>query len=339
MKPNEIDYDNLTFSFTETKSMYVSKSKLGEKWRKGKLVHYNDIKISPAATILNYGQGLFEGMKAYRTKNNEIIMFRPGENAKRAANGCLRLSMPEISKSVFLDGVTSVVRDNIDYIPSTEKGALYVRPIIFGSGEGLGVAPSSDYTFMVYCSPVGPYFKGGLTPIKLIVTNDYHRAPLKGTGGVKAVGNYVPGMLPSGMAKKQGYAEVIYLDAAEEKYIEEVGAANFFAIFGNKLVTPKLTGSILPGITRDSVLFLAQNKLGMQVEERRISIDEALKADEVFCAGTAAIISPIGSIKYQNNEYEFSESKVGNTTRELYDILTEIQFGEIEDEYGWITKL
>ena len=287
----------------------------------------------------NYGQGLFEGMKAYRTKNNEIIMFRPEENAKRAANGCLRLSMPEISESVFLDGVTNVVKDNIDYIPTTEKGALYVRPIIFGSGEGLGVAPSSDYTFMVYCSPVGPYFKGGLTPIKLIVTNDYHRAPLKGTGGVKAVGNYVPGMLPSGVAKKQGYAEVIYLDAAEEKYIEEVGAANFFAIFGNKLVTPNLTGSILPGITRDSVLFLAKNELNMDVEERRISIDEVMEADEIFCAGTAAIISPIGSIRYKDNKYNFSNGEVGKITNKLYNFLTDIQFGNRNDDYGWIKKL
>ena len=247
--------------------------------------------------------------------------------------------MPEISEEIFLDGVWKVVKDNIDYIPNTEKGALYVRPIIFGSGEGLGVAPSSEYTFMVYCSPVGPYFKGGLSPIKLIVTQDYHRAPLKGTGGVKAVGNYVPGMLPSGIAKKQGYAEVIYLDAAEEKFIEEVGAANFFAVFGNKLITPELTGSILPGITRDSVLFLAKNKLGMEIEERRISIDDALKADEVFCAGTAAIISPIGSIKYQEKEYQFSESNVSKVTGKLYDILTGIQFGEDKDEYGWITKL
>ena len=339
MKPNQIDYDNLTFSFTETKSMYVSKCRLNQSWKEGKLVPFNDVKISPAATILNYGQGLFEGMKAYRTKNDEIIMFRPDQNAKRAANGCLRLSMPEISEKIFLDGVTKVVKDNVDYIPNTEKGALYVRPIIFGSGEGLGVAPSSEYTFMVYCSPVGPYFKGGLSPIKLIVTQDYHRAPLKGTGGVKAVGNYVPGMLPSGIAKKQGYAEVIYLDAAEEKFIEEVGAANFFAVFGNKLITPELTGSILPGITRDSVLFLAKNKLGMEIEEKRISIDDALKADEVFCAGTAAIISPIGSIKYQEKEYQFSESNVGKVTGKLYDILTGIQFGEDKDEYGWITKL
>ena len=339
MRPDEIDYDNLTFSFTETKSMYVSKCKINEKWEKGKLIPFNEFKISPAATILNYGQGLFEGLKAYKTDSDEIIMFRPEQNAKRAASGCVRLSMPEISKDVFLDGVKSVVKDNVDYIPNTEKGALYVRPIIFGSGEGLGVAPSSDYIFMVYCSPVGPYFKGGLTPIKLIVTNDYHRAPLKGTGGVKAVGNYVPGMLPSGLAKEKGYAEVVYLDAAEEKYIEEVGAANFFAIFENKLVTPELTGSILPGITRDSVLYLAKEMLGMQVEERRMSINEVLGADEIFCAGTAAIISPIGSINYNEKDYNFSDGEVGKITKELYDILTGIQFGKDEDKYGWITKL
>ena len=270
------DFSNLPFGRVFSDHMFICKYKNGS-WDDSEILPYGPIHMMPGFQVLHYGQAVFEGMKAYRTKSNEIIMFRPKENARRAANGCLRLSMPEITENIFLDGVTSIVRDNIEYIPSSDKGALYVRPIIFGSGEGLGVAPSSEYTFMVYCSPVGPYFKGGLSPIKLIVTNDYHRAPLKGTGGVKAVGNYVPGMLPSGQAKKHGFAEVIYLDAAEEKFIEEVGAANFFAIYGNKLVTPKLTGSILPGITRDSVLFLAKNKLGMEIEERRISIDEALR--------------------------------------------------------------
>jgi branched-chain amino acid aminotransferase len=216
---------------------------------------------------------------------------------------------------------------------------LYVRPIIFGSGEGVGVAPSTEYMFVVYVSPVGPYFKGGLAPIKLIVTNDYHRAPLKGTGGVKAIGNYVPGMLPSGLAKKDGYAEVIYLDAAEEKYIEEVGAANFFAVIGGKLITPELTGSILPGVTRESVIQLAEEKMGMIVEERRISVEEALNAEEVFCAGTAAIIAPIGSINYQGKDVTFSEGSIGNVTETLYDALTAIQFGTVEDEFGWMTEI
>jgi branched-chain amino acid aminotransferase len=247
--------------------------------------------------------------------------------------------MPEIPKNIFLEAVKNVVQDNSDYIPPTEKGALYIRPIIFGSAEGLGVAPSTEYTFMVYCSPVGPYFKGGLAPIKLIVSTQYHRAPLKGTGGVKAIGNYVPGMLPSGDAKKKGFAEIIYLDAAEEKYVEEVGAANFFAIIDGEMITPKLTGSILPGITRDSVIHIAKEKLGLDVEERRISIDEAMAAEEVFCAGTAAIISPIGSIKYNNKEHLFSNGDVGPITRELYGILTGIQYGNDKDPFGWIIEL
>ena len=209
MKPNEIDFDNLTFSFTETKSMYVAKCKQNSKWEKGKIVPFGNLSLSPAATVLNYGQGLFEGMKAYRWESGKIAMFRPERNARRAAKSCNRLSMPEIPEELFLDAVKKVVRDNADYIPSTTQGALYVRPIIFGSGEGVGVAPSTEYMFVVYVSPVGPYFKGKLKPIKLVVTNDYHRAPLKGTGGVKAIGNYVPGMLPSGLAKKDGYAEVI----------------------------------------------------------------------------------------------------------------------------------
>ena len=339
MKTNNINFDDLTFTFTETRSMYVTKCKQGDDWDTGELFPYGNISISPASTVLNYGQGLFEGMKAYRTNDGRILLFRPEKNAERAAKGCLRLSMPEIPKNIFMDAVKKVVNDNSDYIPPTEKGALYIRPIIFGSAEGLGVAPSTEYTFMVYCSPVGPYFKGGLSPIKLIVSTDYHRAPLKGTGGVKAIGNYVPGMLPSGNAKKKGFAEIIYLDAAEEKYVEEVGAANFFAIIDGKIITPKLTGSILPGITRDSVMHIAKEKLGMDIEERRISIDEVMKADEVFCAGTAAIISPIGSITYDGKEYIFSNGDVGNVTRKLYDILTGMQFGTDSDPFNWILEL
>ena len=339
MKSENVDLDNLTFSFTQTRSMYVARCELGGEWKSGSIVPFDELRISPAAGVLNYGQGLFEGMKAYKWDNGNIMMFRPEKNAERAASGCSRLSMPEIPKNLFLDAAKKVVRDNADYIPNTKQGALYVRPIIFGSGEGVGVAPSTEYMFVVYVSPVGPYFKGGLAPIKLIVTNDYHRAPLKGTGGVKAIGNYVPGMLPSGLAKKQGYSEVIYLDAAEEKYIEEVGAANFFAIIDGKVITPELTGSILPGVTRESILDLAHEKMGMEIEERRISVDEALSADEVFCAGTAAIIAPIGSINYQGKEHIFSDGMVGRITKELYDVLTAIQFGSGKDEFEWMTEI
>jgi len=339
VKPDEVDFENLTFSFTQTRSMYVAKCNLGEEWQSGKLMPFENLSLSPAAVVLSYGQGLFEGMKAYKWDDGRIAMFRPEMNAKRAANGCTRLSMPEIPSSLFLDAVKKVVRDNADYIPNTEQGALYVRPIIFGSGEGVGVAPSNEYHFIVYVSPVGPYFKGGLKPIKLIVTNDFHRAPLKGTGGVKAIGNYVPGMLPSSLAKSKGYAEVIYLDAAEEKYIEEVGAANFFAVIDGKVITPELTGSILPGITRSSVLYLAKNKMGLEIEERRISVEEALAADEVFCAGTAAIVAPIGSINYQGKDYIFCKGETGDITNEIYNYLTGIQFGTSDDEFGWMAEI
>ena len=339
MKPEEVDFDNLTFSFTRTRSMYVAKCNLGEEWQNGNLMPFENLSLSPAAVVLSYGQGLFEGMKAYKWEDGRIAMFRPEMNAKRAASGCTRLSMPEIPSTLFLDAVKKVVRDNSDYIPTTEQGALYVRPIIFGSGEGVGVAPATEYSFIVYVSPVGPYFKGGLKPIKLVVTNDFHRAPLKGTGGVKAIGNYVPGMLPSSLAKSKGYAEVIYLDAAEEKYIEEVGAANFFAVIDGKVITPELTGSILPGITRASVLHLAKNKMGLEVEERRISVDEALAADELFCAGTAAIVAPIGSINYKGKEHIFCDGEIGEVTNELYKYLTGIQFGKSKDDFRWMTEI
>ena len=340
MKPEEIDFDNLSFSHTPTRSMYISKRKLNDdKWEKGELYPFGEISLSPAAGVLNYGQGLFEGMKAYKGRNDKPRLFRPHMNASRMAEGCARLAIPPITEEVFLDGVMKTVLDNQDYIPTPEQGALYIRPLTIGNGPIVGVAPSPEFTFLVYVQPVAPYFKGSLKPIDLIVTNDYHRAALKGTGGVKAIGNYVAGMKPAGEARSAGYSEVIYLDAAEEKYVEEVGAANFFALFGDTLVTPMLTGSILPGITRDSTMHLALDKFGIKTEERRITIDEALTADEVFCAGTAAILTPIGKINYKGEDYIFSDGQVGKTTRKLYDALTSIQFGDVSDPYDWIVEL
>ncbi|MEC9354368.1 MAG: branched-chain amino acid aminotransferase, partial [Candidatus Thermoplasmatota archaeon] len=260
-------------------------------------------------------------------------------NAARLRNGCRRLSMPPVPEDIFLSAVHDVVSENADFIPPNNDGALYIRPLVFGSGAILGVAPAPEFTFLVFTSPVGPYFKGGLTPIRLLVTQDFHRAAPKGTGGVKAIGNYAPGMLASGHAKFKGYAEVVYLDAAEDRYIEEVGAANFFALFGDTLVTPALSGSILPGVTRDSVLQLAADRFGLQVEERDISIDEALTADELFCSGTAAIISPIGCINYNGQDHQFSDGEVGLRTRALYEVLTAIQHGSADDEFDWVVEV
>ena len=334
-----IDFGELTFSLTQTRAMYRARCELGGEWQPGELQPFQNLELSPAACVLNYGQGLFEGLKAYRANDGRILLFRPAMNAARLRNGCRRLSMPPVPEDIFLSAVHDVVSENADFIPPNNDGALYIRPLVFGSGAILAVAPAPEFTFLVFTSPVGPYFKGGLTPIRLLVTQDFHRAAPKGTGGVKAIGNYAPGMLPSGHAKLKGYAEVVYLAAAEDRYIEEVGAANFFALFGDTLVTPALNGSILPGVTRDSVLQLAAERFGLQVEERDVSINEALGADELFCSGTAAVISPIGCISHEGEDHQFSGGEVGPRTRALYEALTAIQHGDASDEFGWVVEV
>ena len=287
--PEKIDWKNLTFSHTATRSMFLARCEMGGEWEVEGLVPFGDLPMSPAAGVLNYGQGLFEGMKAYRAADGRVLLFRPTENAFRAAAGCRRLCMPEVSEELFMEAIRSVVKDNSDYIPSIEHGALYIRPVVWGTGPILGVAPAPSYTFCVFVSPVGPYFKTGFRPIRLLVTTDYHRAALKGIGGIKAIGNYSAGMLPAKGAKAQGYAEVIYLDSVRERYVEEVGAANFFCLTDRTLVTPALTGSILPGVTRKSVLHLARRRFDLHPVEKRVDIDEVMTSDETFGTGTAAV--------------------------------------------------
>ena len=229
----EIDWDSLTFSFTATDVMYRQVIPAGSEWGAGDLLPFGDISISPAAGVLNYGQGIFEGMKAQRADDGSIVLFRPERNAARFSDGAKRLGMPPVPENIFIDAVESVVRENERWIPPTGRGALYVRPVLWGSGAILGVAPAPEFTFMVFVSPVGPYFKGGMNPISLKVSDEFHRAAPGGSGGVKAIGNYAPGMMPSKMAKKEGYAEIIYLDAVEHRFVEEVGAANFFCVKDN----------------------------------------------------------------------------------------------------------
>lgn len=333
-----IDWDNLTFSITPTKEMAISKCSIDGKWTPVEYIPYGNISISPAAGILNYGQGLFEGLKALRTKNNEVVLFRPIENAKRMEAGCKRLCMPIFPSEEFVKTIKELVKRNIDYLPPYKKGSLYIRPLIMGTGAILGVAPAPEYTFLTYVSPVGPYFKGGMTLIKLEIIDDYHRAAPNGTGGVKAASNYVSGMLPSKRAKERGYSEVIFLDAKHCRYIEEVGAANFFCVINDILTTPRLTGTILPGITRDSIITIAKDKLNLKVEERDIDYKEVSNASEAFCCGTGAVISPIGSIAYKN-EVMFNKNQVGEITKTLYDLLTKIQRKEEEDPYGWVENV
>lgn len=334
----DFDWDSLTFSFTATDTMYRNVVRSGEEWGEGELIPFANIEISPAAGVLNYGQGIFEGMKAQRADDGNIVLFRSDKNAARFAEGAKRLGMPPVPESLFLNAVESAVKANHRWVPPTGRGALYIRPVLWGSGAILGVAPAPEFTFMVYVCPVGPYFKGGMTPINLKVSDEYHRAAPGGSGGVKAIGNYAPGMMPSKMAKLEGYAEIIYLDAVEHRYIEEVGAANFFCVKDNVVYTPDLTGTILPGITRASVIQIARD-LGHEVREERIDVDMALAADEAFCAGTAAVISPIGSIEHGQKIAHYSNGEVGPVTRKLYDALVDIQLKRAPDRHEWIRTI
>jgi len=334
----EIDWDSLTFSLTTTDWMYKARCRLEEAWQPGRIIPYASFEIDPAAGVLNYGQGIFEGMKAHRTVQNRIIIFRPKQNARRFQAGADRLGMPPVPESIFIDAVEQTVAANGGWIPPTGKGALYIRPLLIGTGPIMGVAPSPEYTFLVFVTPVGPYFEGGLSCIELIISDEYHRAAPGGSGGVKAIGNYAPGMVPSRRAKKAGYAEVIYLDATEHRYIEEVGAANFFCVTDRILHTPELTGTILPGITRDSIIQLARHR-GYEVVEERVSAEFAMQADEAFCCGTAAVIAPIGSISHGDEKKTYLEGAVGPVTRELYNALTGIQTEMAADAFGWLHEV
>ena len=334
----DIDWDKLTFSLTPTDTMYVATTTAEDPWMPGDLRPYGNISISPAAGLLNYGQGLFEGMKAYRTAKDRVVFFRPDENARRMQRGADRLKMPPVPESIFIDAVEQVVQANIDYLPPMGRGAMYVRPLLMGSGPVLGVAPAPSYSFMIYVTPVGPYFKGGMKAIDLLISNEFHRAAPGGAGGVKAIGNYAPGMMPSRIAKSKGYAEVIYLDARTSTYIEEVGAANFFCVKDNVLYTPELTGTILPGITRASIIALARH-LGYDVHEEKVSAEFAMSADEAFCCGTAAVISPIGSITHDDKKVTYGDGTPGIMTTTLYDMLTGIQNEKQEDIFGWLHEV
>lgn len=299
MTEENIDWDSLGFAFLPTKAMFISKWEESTGWDEGKLVPFGNIEISPAAGVLNYGQGIFEGLKALRTKEEDkIVLFRPLDNGKRLEESCKRMLIPPYNPEKFVEDVKKVVKANEEYIPPYGKGALYIRPVLWGTGPILGVGPAPSYTFIIFVCPVGPYYKEGFKPIKLLVT-DFHRAAPRGTGGIKTICNYAGSMLPAKLAKEAGYNQEVYLDAANNKYVEEVGTANFFCIINKVLITPRLTGSILPGNTRASVLKIASKMLKMKTEERDIAIEEIFEASEVFCTGTAAVITPIGSLTVQ----------------------------------------
>ena len=341
MDAKNIDYYSLGFDFIETKEMFVSNYEDG-KWDKGKLMPFGTFEISPAACILNYGQGIFEGMKALRTRNGEIVLFRPKENAKRFNDSADRLLMPNYDVNDFVSAVKEVVRANEDYIPPYDSGgALYVRPLMIGTGPIVGVKPAKEYKLIIFTVPVGPYFPEGFQGIDLEITKKYTRAAPGGTGASKTCCNYAGSMLPAKETKEKGFAQVIFLDAVHTEFIDEVGTANFFAVIEGTLVTPKTSGTILPGITRKSILELASKKVGMKTEERDVSYKELFEdsCTEAFCAGTAAVITPIKSVVLDDKKRIFSEGEPGEFTRKIYELLTGIQRLDIDDEFGWIEKV
>jgi len=336
-----VDWDTFEgFALRETDSMYVAKCRGGETWNPGKIEPYGNLSFSPAAGILNYGQGVFEGIKAYRTEKNRIVTFRPDKNAERCAEGCARLSMPPVPQDMFVDAVKQVVRANTRWVPPKGRGALYIRPLVLGSGPVLGLAPAPEYTFLIYVSPVGNYFKSGLEPIHLVVDPSVKRAAPGGTGGVKHIGNYAPVLQTQRSYKGAGYSDVLYLDAVHNKYVEEVSSCNIFALGKDGTVrTPRLSGTILPGITRMSIIQLLKDK-GFPVEELDLSIDQLMDASEVFCTGTAVVLAGVGSVTYNGIKAQFSQgSDVGPVTRDLYDTLTGIQSERLEDPYLWVVEV
>jgi len=338
-KALNIDWKNLGFSYIKTDYRFISYWKDG-KWDDGEMTTDNKVHISEGSPVLHYGQSCFEGMKAYRTKDGSINLFRPEENAKRMINSCQRLLMPEYPVEKFVEAVKAVVKANEKWVPPYNTGStLYLRPYLMGVGDNIGVSPATEYIFSIFAMPVGPYFKGGLTPTNFIVS-DYDRAAPHGTGAAKVGGNYASSLLPGKEAHDRNFSDCIYLDPATHTKIEEVGSANFFGITkDNRFVTPK-SPSILPSITKYSLLYLAEHHLGMQVEEGDVYIDKLDEFSEAGACGTAAVISPIGGIQHGDNFHVFySETEVGPVTRKLYEELTGIQFGDIEAPEGWIVKV
>ena len=338
-KALNIDWKNLGFSYIKTDYRFISYWKDG-KWDDGEMTTDNKVHISEGSPVLHYGQSCFEGMKAYRTKDGSINLFRPEENAKRMINSCQRLLMPEFPVEKFVEAAKAVVKANEKWVPPYNTGStLYLRPYLMGVDDNIGVSPATEYIFSIFAMPVGPYFKGGLTPTNFIVS-DYDRAAPHGTGAAKVGGNYASSLLPGKEAHDRNFSDCIYLDPATHTKIEEVGSANFFGITkDNRFVTPK-SPSILPSITKYSLLYLAEHHLGMQVEEGDVYIDKLDEFSEAGACGTAAVISPIGGIQHGDNFHVFySETEVGPVTRKLYEELTGIQFGDIEAPEGWIVKV
>ncbi len=336
--------ENLGFGNMFTDHMFVMDYSEEKGWYDPRIVPYGPFEIEPSAMVFHYGQEMFEGLKAYRNVDGEVNLFRPEKNIERTNRTNDRICMPRVDEAFMLEAIKELVRVEKDWVPSLHGTSLYIRPFIIATDPFLGVRPSLTYKLMIILSPVGAYYKEGINPVKIYVEDKYVRAVKGGLGFAKTGANYVASLKAQIEAKQKGFSQVLWLDAKEQKYVEEVGTMNVMFVIDGKVITPKLGGSILPGITRDSCITLLKD-FGIEVEERDITIEEVIHAlqagrlDEAFGTGTAAVISPIGLLSYKGEEYIVNDEKIGNIAKKLYDTITKIQYGEIEDKFGWIHRI
>lgn len=338
------DPDTLEFGSVFTDHMFIMNYTEGKGWHDGRIVPYAPLSLDPAAAVFHYAQEMFEGLKAYKTKEGKILLFRPDMNAKRTTKTNERICIPALDEELFVEAIKAVVGVDADWIPEKEGTSLYIRPFIIASEPFLGVRASNEYLFIVILSPVGAYYKGGMTPTRIFVEDEYVRAALGGTGYSKIGGNYVAAMKSQEKAHEKGYSQVLWLDGVERKYVEEIGTSNAFFVIDGEVITAPLEGTILPGITRDSVIQLLKD-WGVKVSERRITIEEIFhaydegKLSEVFASGTAAVISPVGELGWKDREIVINDGQIGSISQKLYDTLSGIQLGKSEDKFGWTVEV
>ncbi len=330
----------LGFGKYQTDYMFVMDYDEGQGWHDARIVPYGPIEFDPASMVLHYAQETFEGMKAYKAKDGRILLFRPEMNARRFINSNKRLSMPIIEENDFVQAVEEIVRVEKDWIPTGEGESLYIRPYMFATEKAIGVHPSHSYKFIIICSPVGAYYPEGVNPVKIYVEDEFVRATVGGTGFTKCGGNYAGSLAAQVKAEALGYTQVLWLDGVERKYVEEVGSMNVMFEIDDTIITAPTEGTVLPGVTRDSILHILRD-WGYKVEERHLAIEDLMKAghdgtlQEAWGTGTAAVISPIGELYYKGDVVQINDFKTGSLTQKIYDTLTGIQWGDLPDTYGW----
>ena len=344
LKQKPDDESKLGFGDILTDHMFLMDYESGKGWLDPRIQPYGDISLSPAAMGIHYGQAIFEGLKAYNGKDGGIYLFRPTENFKRFNISAARICMPDVDIDLAMDGMKKLILLDREWIPKSEGTSLYIRPTMLATEPHLGVRPANNYLFFIIIGPVGAYYKEGLNPIKIYVEDKYVRASIGGTGEIKAAGNYAASLLAAEEAKEKGFTQVLWLDAAERKYIEEVGTMNMFFVIDDEVITAPLNGSILPGITRKSVIHMVKD-WGMRMSERSLAIDEVIGASkdgrlkEAFGTGTAAVISPVGQITFKGEDHIIAGGEMGELSQELYNEIVDIQYAKKEDRYRWIERI